>query len=392
MEPRTLKENVYWMGAVEWDKRVSDTLSPLNEGSSCNCFFIRGTEKNVLMDTAGSAHTQILLEQLQGVDTVDYIISHHAQQDHSGLIPDILERYGNCQVICSKQSKPILMSHLGVPGSRIRTVQDSTMLFLGGKTLQVLETPWLPWPDTMCSYLQEDRILFTCNFFSANLATSDLYAYDRVHLYPAAKRFYAEILMPFRPMVKRNLLRLESLEPFMISPGHGPVHYDPAFIMNAYKKWMKDDPENSVVIPYVSIHGSTQRMVDHLVKELTNYNISVRPMDMTVTDQATLASELVDAATLVFGSPTVHLGLHPLIVQTAYMINSLRPKTLHLSVIGSYGWNSRVTDLIKNLVPDLDVEFLDPVLCRGMPLEEDYKAISRLAEEIAEVHVEANLI
>lgn len=380
------------MGAVEWDKRTSDTLSPIKEGSSSNCYFIRGTEKNVLLDTAAPVHAPALLEQLEGVETVDYVISQHSQQDHSGLIPDILNRYGNCQVICSKQSKPILMSHLGIPESRLRTIEDSEQLYLGGKTIRIMETPWLPWPDTLCSHLLEDRILFTCNLFSAYLATSDLYAYDRVCVYPAAKRFYAEMLMPFRPMVKRNLLKLEYLEPFMVSPGHGPIHYDPPFIMNAYKKWIKDVPENSVIIPYVSIHGSTQKMVDHLVKELANYSISVRPMDMTVTDQSALASALVDAATVIIGSPTVHLGLHPLLVQAAYLLNSLRPKTLHISAVGSYGWNSRMPDLMKNLIPDLQAQFLEPVLCRGTPGKKDLTALDRLAEEIAEVHVEANLI
>ncbi len=392
MKPRTLKENVFWMGAVEWDRRISDTLSPIAEGSSSNCYFIRGSEKTALLDTSSPSHTEALLEQLNGIDSVDFIVAHNAQQDHSGIIPDILAIYENSMVICTEQCSHMLISHLGIKDSRIRIVQDDETLDLGGKTLQFVETPWLPWPETMCSFLQEDRIIFTCNFFSAHQATSDLYAYDRVRNYPAAKRFYADSLMPFRPMVKQNLLKIESLEPVIIAPGHGPVHYDPPFILNAYKNWIEDTPENSVIIPYISIHGNTLKMVDFLVKELTSYNINVRPMDMRITDQATLACSLVDAATVILGSPTVHLGPHPIMVQTAYTINSLRPKFLHLGMIGSYGWSSRMPDMLKNLLPDLNVQLLNPVLCRGMPAQYDYGLLEKLAEEIAEIHVEANLI
>lgn len=328
----------------------------------------------------------VLMAYLEGVEHLDAIVAHHAEQDHSGAIPQVMEKYPNAVVIATPKGKGMLVDHLCVPEERIRTVGDGETFSLGNKTLEFIHTPWVHWPETMCTYLREDRILFSCDFFGSHLATSDLYVADESRVYEAAKRYYAEIMMPFRAAIRKNLEKIRQRPVDLIAPSHGPVYDKPAFVLDAYDDWVSEQPKNIAVVAYVSMHGSTRRMVEHLVGALTERGVTVHQFDLAATDIGKLAIELVDAATIVLGTPTVHVGLHPNAHYAAYLANALRPKLKYASLVGSYGWSSRVIDALAGLIPNLKVEVLKPVLCRGYPRPEDLKDLERLATEIAEKH------
>lgn len=198
MKPRKIKEDIYWLGAVDWDRRLFDSLIPLPDGTSYNAYLVQGKDKAVLFDTVDPTMVSILLSQLESVRNIDYIVSHHAEQDHSGAIPDVLEKYEKAKVITTPQGKGMLIDLLQIDEQRIITVADGEALSIGGKTLEFIHTPWVHWPETMVSYLREDKILFSCDFFGSHLATTDLYVRDEGRVYEAAKRYYAEIMMPFR--------------------------------------------------------------------------------------------------------------------------------------------------------------------------------------------------
>ncbi len=185
------------MGAVDWDRRLFDSLMPLPDGTSYNAYLIQGSEKTALLDAVDPTMENVLLSQLESVENIDYLIAHHAEQDHSGAIPRVLEKYKNAKVVATKLGKKMLMDHLPIPEERFVTVGDGETLSLGDKTLEFIHTPWVHWPETMCTYLREEKILFTCDFFGSHLATSDLYVTDEARAYEAAKRYYAEIMMPF---------------------------------------------------------------------------------------------------------------------------------------------------------------------------------------------------
>ncbi|MBN1483861.1 MAG: FprA family A-type flavoprotein, partial [Chloroflexia bacterium] len=253
-------------------------------------------------------------------------------------------------------------------------------------------TPWVHWPETMVTYLQEDRLLFSCDFFGSHVATSDLYVTDEGRVYEAAKRYYAEIMMPFRKMIQRNLDKVSDLEIDLIAPSHGPIYDRPEFILEAYRDWVSESPKNEVVIPFISMHGSTRRMVEYLVSALAERGIRVHQFDLAVTDIGKLAITLVDAATIVIGTPTVHVGPHPNVFYAAHLANALRPKLKYASIVGSYGWSSKAIEQIAGLIPNLQVEILEPVLCKGYPREDDLAALDRLAESIAEKHRESGLL
>ena len=388
MKARMIRDGVYWMGAVDWDRRLFDSLIPLPDGTSYNAYLVRGSEKTVLLDTVDPAMSDVLMSQLESVPQIDYFVAHHAEQDHSGSLPLVLEKYENAQVIASPKGKKMLVDHLRIPEERVITVDDGETLSLGDRTLEFIHTPWVHWPETMTTYLQEDHILFTCDFFGSHIATTDLYVTDEALVYEAAKRYYAEIMMPFRKVIRRNMEKLEGREIDLIAPSHGPMYDRPPFILDAYRSWVSKEPKNVVVLPYISMHGSTREMVEYLVGALAERGVTVYQFDLTVTDIGKLAITLVDAATIVIGAPTVNVGPHPVVAYAAYLANALRPKLKFASIIGSYGWNTKVVERIAGLIPDLKVEILDPVLCKGGPREADLAALDRLADSIAEKHKE----
>jgi len=383
---REIRPGIQWMGAIDWDRRLFDELIPLPDGTSYNAYLVCGSEKTALIDTADPSKSREILDQLDAVETLDVLVILHVEQDHSGTAPEVLARYPDVQIVSSPKAKPMIADHLGIAEERITAVADGETLSLGDRTFEFLHAPWVHWPETMLAYLREDRILFTCDLFGSHLATSDLCAGGRPHVLEAAKRYFAEIMMPFSGPIRGHLERLENYEIEMICPSHGPIHDDPRAILEAYRHWVLDPPENLVLVPHVSMHGSTKRMVDHLVGALVERGVPVAPFNMTVTDLGAYAIRLVDAATVVFATPTVLVGPHPSLVFAAYLTSALRPKMRHAAVIGSFGWSGKAAEKLQALCAGLKVEWLDSVFAKGLPTQETYAALDALAESIAARH------
>ena len=380
-----LKEDVYSVGVIDWDRRIFDELIQIPNGTSYNSYIIKGNNKTALIDTVDPTKTDELLDNLKKLNVdIDYLVVNHAEQDHSGTIPDILKIYKNAIVVTNSKCKELLSEFLPIPDEKFKIVSDGESLDLGGKELEFIMTPWVHWPDTMVTYLHDDKILFSCDFFGSHRASSDLFACEDIYM--AAKRYYAEIMMPFRAIIRKNLEKLKNLEIDIIAPSHGPLYKNPAFIMDAYKDWTSDNTKNEVIIPYISMHGSTQRMVDYLVNSLVERGVSVKPMNLTYTDMGEVALNLVDATTMVIASPTVLTGPHPSVVYATYLANALRPKLKLVSVMGSYGWGGRMLDQIRGMIGSLKVEIITPLIIKGFPKEEDYKKLDEMADEITSKH------
>ncbi|MDG5816619.1 FprA family A-type flavoprotein [Chitinispirillales bacterium ANBcel5] len=392
MIPKAIKENVFYVGAMDWDYRGPGFLYQSPEGTSYNSFFIKGKEKNALIDSVSSSKKELLFEQLKGVEKIDYIVVQHVEQDRSGALWALLQSYPQAKVLCTEKSKQMLLDLITTDASRFEPIEDSQTVALGGKSMQFFETPWVHWPETMCTYIPQDQILFTCDLFGSHIASTELYAYDRLRVYQEAKLYYAQVMMPFRHIIKKHIEFFDRLKIKIIAPGHGPVHNDPQFILYAYKNWIDDFPSNMVTVPYVSMHGNTKKMTEYLVKAISDYNIHVQQFDMAVTDIWKIAVSLVDASAVIMGVPTIHLAPHPAIATLSFLINSLRPKLLFASVFGSYGWNTRAVDSIVSFLPDLNFELLSPVMCKGVPNDYTFKQLDDLAQQLAEKHVEANLL
>lgn len=388
MAVKEIKKDIYWAGAIDWDRRLFDELIPLPEGTSYNSYLIKGQKKTALIDTVDPTKEDDLLDNLDDleIEHLDYLVVNHAEQDHSGTVPLLLEIYPEAKVVTNEKCKKMLMEHLLIAEDRIITVKDNDTLSLGGKTLRFIFAPWVHWPETMLTYLEEDKILFSCDLFGAHLADSNLWVDDEPRAYLSAKRYYAEIMMPFRKNIKKHLERLKDLEINTIAPSHGQIYSHPEFILSAYREWISDEVENEVIIPYVSMHGSVEEMVYILSEELMRNGITVKLFNLSKTDIGTLAIALVNAATIVIASPTVLTGAHPLVVSAVYLANALRPKLRYASIIGSYGWGGKMPENISAMIGNLEAEILSSVIIKGYPKEEDYKSLIKLAGEIVEKH------
>jgi len=390
MKPREIRPGVYWVGAIDWDRRLFDSLIPLPDGTSYNSYLVRGSEKTALIDTVDPTMEEMLINHLNQLEVknLDYVVANHAEQDHSGTIPRVLEKYPQAKVVCTAKCKGMLVDLLLIPDDRFLTVEDKETISLGDRTLEFIHAPWVHWPETMLTYLREDRILFPCDFFGSHLATTDLYVTDGGQVYEAAKRYYAEIMMPFRTTIQKNLDKVKDYAIDIIAPSHGPMHDKPDFIMKAYHSWAFDEPKNIVVLPYISMHDSTRKMVEYLVEALAQRGVTVKQFDLAVTDIGKLAMSLVDAATIIIGTPTVLAGPHPNVAYATLLANALRPNLKFASIIGSYSWGGKAVEQIAGMIPNLKVELIDPVLAKGFPKEADFKALDNLANTIAQKHKE----
>ncbi len=387
MKTRSIIPGVDWVGAVDWQRGLFDALIPLPDRTTYNSYLIRGSDKTVLVDAVEPNLVHILLARLEGVKKIDYILSLHAEQDHSGGLPAVLEKYPQAQLLASPKGKENLITHLFIPPERIRAMQDGETLSLGDRSFRFIHIPWVHWPDTMAVYLVEDKVLFTTDFFGSHLATSDLFASaNPTRIHAAAKRYYAEIMMPLRGMAHKNLEKLQNLEIAFIAPSHGPVYDQPDVILEAYRHWIGGPLRNAVVVPFISMHGSTLKMVSYFCESLAERGIEADPFDLASADIGRIAEALVDAPSLVVGTPTMLGGPHPGVVGTAFLVNMLKPRLKYLSVIGSFGWGGRTVETLTDMLSGLKVETLPAVLCKGLPAEADFQALDALADAISERH------
>lgn len=393
MKPREIKSGIYSVGVVDWDRRLFDALVPLPDGTSYNSYLVKGSQKTALIDTVDPSMTAVLMENLDelGVKAIDYLIANHAEQDHSGSISAILGKYPEAKLVCNPRGKGLLIDLLLIPEEKFITVEDKETISLGDRTLEFIYTPWVHWPETMSTYLREEKILFSCDFFGSHLATTDLYVTDEGQVDEAAKRYYAEIMMPYRTSIQKNLVKIKDYTIDIIAPSHGPLYDKPEYIVKAYHSWVFDEPKNIVVLPYTSMHGSTREMVKYLVSALVERGVTVKQFDLAATDIGKLAEALVDAATVVIGTPTMLAGPHPAVVPAAFLANALRPKLRFISIIGSYGWGGKTVEILSGMLPNLKVEVLEPVLAKGFPKQADFEALDRLADTITARHKEQNI-
>jgi flavorubredoxin len=394
MPAREFAPGIYSVGALDWDRRLFDGLIPLPQGTSYNCYLVKGSEKTALIDTVDPTRDLDLVTNLvkAKVEKIDYVVVNHAEQDHSGTLPMIAELFPDAKIVVNEKCRDLVVGLLEIPEERCMVISDRDTLPLGGKTLEFLITPWVHWPETMVTYAREDRVLFSCDLFGSHIAESELFARDEKEVYHAAKRYYAEIMMPFRASIKGHMEKIGNLGIDIVAPSHGPMHRPPDRIFDAYRDWIRDDVKNEVVIPYISMHGSTEKMVRYLNDALMERGIRVLPFNLPAADVGELAMSLVDAATVVIGAPTMLFGPHPAVMHAAYLANLLRPKTRFLSVIGSYGWGGNTVEMLKGQLTHIKPELLEPVYIKGTPRVEDLRALDRLADRIAAKHREIGIL
>ncbi len=394
MKFQEIIKDVYYCGLNDTERPIFDELIPLEHGTSYNSYLIKGLEKVAIIDSMYPPMIDEYFKNLDenGVTKVDYIIANHGEQDHSGALPRLLEKYPEAMVVTNATCKGNLISMLHLDENRIMIVAAGDELSLGNKTLSFTPAPNVHWPDTMFTYIKEDKLLFTCDFLGAHYTFDDVIAKPSEELTKSAKRYYAEIMMPFRVMCKKYLQVIKEMDVEIILPSHGPVYKDPKYILDLYSDWTSDLGKNLVALPYVSMYGSTKEMIEYLSEKLNKKGIDTVKYDIIRGDLGDLAMTLIDATTIVMGTSMVLAGPHPASVNIAYLASVLKPKAKFASFVGSYGWGGKLFDILGELLAKLKLDIIEPVQVKGKLTKEDYSKLDIMVEAIVEKHKSVGLL
>ncbi len=380
-----ISKNVYWTGIKDWNRRIFDALIPLPKGTTYNSYLVVGSEKKALIDTANPGFEKEWEEKIRKVTDpadVDYVIMNHAEPDHAGSIPHIMAINSKAKLVTTNRGSKLAQTFYKVPEARIKTVVDGETLNLGDKTLKFIEAPMLHWPETMFTYLVEDKVLFPCDFFGAHVAQG-LYDDEIEDLTVFAQRYFGEIMMPFSSSGQKAMEKIKGLEIKLIAPSHGPIYRNPERILSAYRKWVAGETRQKAVLVYATMWGSTDKMVKTMEDTLLSEGIEVSKHNLTVADVGDIAKDLVDSRAIVLGSPTVLAGAHPLAMYAAYLAKALRPPAKFAVVLSSYGWGGGAIKHIQETLGPTKMEVVGAMEINGPPTEADTDKIVELAKTLA---------
>lgn len=379
----TIAENVFYVGVKDRERRLFDSLVPLPQGTTYNAYLIKG-EKTALIDTVNPGFEQELEQRIienQSLEKLDYIVMNHAEPDHAGAIPYLLEKT-SAKLVATKRGADAAKLYFNVPEDRIQVVGDNDTLSLGSKTLRFIDAPMLHWPETMFTYLEEDKILFPCDFMGLHTAYG-FYDNEVPELLEYAQRYFGEIMMPFRGMGKRGMEKIKKLDVSMIAPSHGPIHRNPKPILEAYEKWINGETKEKALVVYASMWRSTEKMVKQIVETLESQGIEVPVYNLASADVGDIAKDLVDARAIILGTPTVLNKMHPLAVYAVHLVKVLNPPAKYAVALTSYGWGKGALNHASELLGPTGLEIVGAMEINGPPTDEDYEAVIKIGLTLA---------
>ncbi|MBU1181684.1 MAG: flavodoxin domain-containing protein, partial [Proteobacteria bacterium] len=318
---------------------------------------------------------------------IDYIISNHTEMDHSGSLPRVMHKIGEEKpLFCSKMGQKNLSRHFRQKWN-YHSVENGEELNIGSRTITFLETRMLHWPDSMFSYLKEDKILFSSDAFGQHYAGQEKFD-DLIGdaIMPHAKKYFANILLLYSPLILKLVEQVTNLklEFNIICPDHGILwRKDPGKIINAYIRWSKQEAKNKAVVIYDTMWHSTEKMAEAIVAGLSEQGIEARPMHLRKWNRSDIMTEVLDAKAIIVGSPTLNNGLFPTVSDFLTYMKGLKPKNKIGAAFGSYGWSGESVNLIKNELESMNIEIIDPGLkVQYVPDNQSIEACIELGKKI----------
>jgi flavorubredoxin len=380
-----ISNKIYWVGVRDWNRRLFDALIPLPKGTTYNAYLVIGDNKKALIDTVNPGFEKELEERIRKVEDpsgLDYVIMNHAEPDHAGSIPHIMSINSKATLITTSKGAKMAQTFYKVPENRIKTVADGDSVDLGNKTLRFIEAPMLHWPETMFTYVPENKTLFPCDFFGSHVAEG-LYDDEVEDLTVHAQRYFGEIMMPFRFSAQKALEKIKNLQIETIAPSHGPIHKNTKRILDVYKSWSNGETKQKAIIVYTTMWNSTEKMIQPMAETLASEGIEIARHNLTVSDIGDVAKDLVDSRAIVLGAPTVLGGAHPLAVYATYLVKALRPPAKFAAVLSSYGWGGGAIRHIQETLGPSKMEIVGSLEINGPPTENNVREIVELAKTLA---------
>lgn len=385
-----LSSGVYWVGAIDWNGRDFHGFTTPG-GTTYNSYLVIG-EKTALIDTVKAPFAGEMLRrigQLIDPSKLDYIIMNHMEPDHSGSLAE-LKKHTDAKILITRRGIDILNGYFTDSGSEnwnVEVVKTGDQLDLGSKTLVFLEATMLHWPDSMETFLKEDRILFSNDGFGQHVATSKRYDFEAGDILPEAAEYYANILMPFHMPLLRylGLLTRLGIEPLQIAPSHGIIwKQDLRKILEAYRSWASGEVEEKVLVIYDTMWGSTEIMANEIAETVRAAGVEVKLLNLRKNPRSRIMKEMLDTAAFAVGSPTLNNGLFPTVGDFLVYLKGLRPQKKKAMAFGSYGWGGGAVKIIEQELKNAGVEVLEPGLqVRYRPYEKELVRCRKLGEQLA---------
>jgi anaerobic nitric oxide reductase flavorubredoxin len=386
-----LKDGVYWVGVVDWNIRDFHGYVT-NRGSTYNAYLIQD-EQTALIDTVKNTFSDELIQKISELTTFDkigYIIVNHVEMDHSSGLPIIAKLAKNARILASPRGKEALIDHYGREFERVETVKTGDEIKVGKKTLRFVEAPMLHWPDSMFTYLVEDKILMPNDAFGQHLASSQRFD-DQVDdhvLMEEATMYYSNILMPLAPLITRKIQEVIQMGiPIeMIAPSHGVVwRKDPMKIINAYMNWSAGAAKNKAVIVFDTMWHSTDKMARAIADGLASQGIEVKIFKLRAYAMSEAITEILDSKAVLLGSPTLNNLMFPTLSSFLTYAAGLKPKGKLWGFFGSYGWGGGAVRSMIKTAKESGFDVYEPgVEVKFVPDEEDLKKCFEFGQQIAQ--------
>lgn len=391
VEPLALARGVYWVGVIDWNLRdFHGYVTP--KGTTYNAYLIVD-DKITLVDTVKAEFSAEMLKRIsQIVDPakIDHVIVNHVEMDHSGSLPVIMKAAPDATIYCSKNGKDGLHLHYKADGCKdwaIEVVKTGSELSLGSKTLMFIEATMLHWPDSMHTYIKEDKILLSNDAFGQHIATSKPFDDEVGDVMAEAAEYYANILMPFGRIILKYIDTVKELgiDINMIAPGHGIIwRQDPAKIIEAYGRWARGETTKKVLIIYDTMWGSTHTMAKSILDGIKAAGVEVKLINIRKIDLSGIITEVLEAPVIMVGSPTLNNGIFPSVSELLTHLKGLRPKGKQAVAFGSYGWGGGAVKAMEKELEMAGFKLIEPGMqIRYRPDEEGIAACRQLGERIA---------
>lgn len=384
-----VSERVYWVGAIDWNIRDFHGYAT-QRGSTYNAYLVMGKDP-ILIDTVKAPFKDELLARINSVidpKKIKYIISNHTEMDHSGLLPDMIDIINPEKVFASVKGLDALSQHFKF-NREITPVKNGESLKLGDLNFSFLETRMLHWPDSMFSYLHEEKLLFSSDAFGMHLASSERFddEIDPAILEYEGKKYYANIILPYSPLVLKLLDKVGQLgiEIKTIAPDHGPIwRKNIPVVLAHYRQWAEQKPTRKAVVVYDTMWQSTAKMANAITDGMIKAGVSVKILKLRESHRSDVVTESIDAAALLFGSPTLNNNLFPTVADCLVYLKGLRPQNKIGAVFGSYGWSGESVKYLREMLESMKIPVVDEIQSQFVPTQEILEQCSALGTRVAE--------
>ena len=395
MEPITIAKSIYDVGVTDWNIRDFHGYST-DLGTTYNAFLIVD-DKIVLVDTVRKEFSDQLIENISRIvdpKKIDFVISNHTEMDHSGGMARVMHRIGEDKPIyCSKMGHKNLARHFRQKWN-YRPVTNGEELSLGNRSLKFLETRMIHWPDSMFTYLMEDKILFSSDGFGQHYAGPEKFD-DQIgdEIMYHAKKYFANILLLYATHIQKlldNVLSL-GLEFKMICPDHGVIwRKDPAKIVDAYVRWCRQEPKKKAVVVYDTMWHSTEKMANAIASGINREGVPAKPLHLRKWHRSEIMTEVFDAKAVVFGSPTLNNQLYPSLADIFTYMKGLKPLNKIGAAFGSYGWSGEAVKMINKELEAMKFDIIDPgVRIQYIPDNDSLESCYELGRKVGKAVMES---